>query len=179
MEILEKFASVPDLPEIHVKDMELTKFRTKFSDLAGLLDIMRARLPDGYKHYLVDLIVQDQRPGLHTCRDIRWHVDGDFRGDNKYVLWVRGPNRTEFPSQIPQLESFPEERHPQNEFLEKTLCQIPSVCVPDMTLVRYDSRTPHRGVKCKESGVRTFVRMLASNYIRPKLAIKESFRGKL
>lgn len=168
MEVLDKYEYATDMVETRVKDAELSKFRKRFPFLDGLLAQMRSKLPDGYKNYLVDLIVQDQRPGLHTCRDIRWHVDGDFKKDNKYILWVRGPNRTEFPSQIPQIRDLPEDRENQNDFLEKMLCGIPSVCVPDMTLVSYDSTTPHRGVRCKESGVRTFVRMMATNYIRPK-----------
>lgn len=179
MDILEQFVSVPDLGEIYVKDMDFSKFCKKFSQLGELAATMRAKLPDGYKNYLVDLIVQDCRPGRQTCRDVRWHVDGDFGGDNRYVLWVRGPNRTEFPSHIPHIEGFPEERHRQNEFLEEMLGGIPSASVPDMTFVSYDSRTPHRGVKCRESGVRTFVRLMATNYIRPKNIIKESIDAQL
>lgn len=179
MDILEKFVSVPALEQIFVKDMDLTRFCNKFSQLAELAATMRAKLPDGYKNYLVDLIVQDCRPGQRTCRDVRWHVDGDFRGDNRYVLWVRGPNRTEFPVQCPQIDHLPGDRHQQNDFLEKMMEQIPSVSVPDMTLVGYDSRTPHRGVKCSESGVRTFVRLMATNYIKPKNIIKESADAQL
>lgn len=168
MEVHDKFVSVPDIGETFVKDAEISKFSKRFPKLEGLLAQMRSRLPDGYKNYLVDLTVQDCRPGKQTCRDVRWHVDGDFHKDNKYVLWVRGPNRTEFPSQIPQIKSLPGDREGQNDFLEKMLHGIPSVCVPDMTLVSYDSTIPHRGVKCRDTGVRTFVRMMATNYIRPK-----------
>lgn len=174
MDILERFTAVPDLGEIFVKDMDLGKFCTKFSQLKQLAITMRAKLPDGYLNYLVDLIVQDCRAGSQTCRDIRWHVDGDFEGDNQYVLWVRGPNRTEFPSHTSHIAHLPKDRHQQNDFLEKMLGQIPSVSVPDSTFVCYDSKTPHRGVKCRETGVRTFVRMLASNYIRPKGIIRRS-----
>lgn len=179
MDILERFTAVPDLGEIYVKDMDFGKFCTKFTQLSELAATMRAKLPDGYKNYLVDLIVQDCQPGNQTCRDIRWHVDGDFNGNNQYVLWVRGPNRTEFPSHIPHIDNLPEDRHQQNEFLERMFGQIPSVSVPDMTFVRYDSRTPHRGVRCQDNGVRTFIRMLASNYIRPKSIVKESLRAQL
>lgn len=171
---MDKFTSVPDLAEIYVKDMDLPKFLVKFPLLGELASKMRCRLPDGYKNYLVDLIVQECRLGSQTCRDVRWHVDGDCTKDNKYVLWVRGPNRTEFPSHPIQIADLPGDRNQQNEFLERMLGRIPSQSVPDMTFVSYDSRTPHRGVVCKESGTRTFVRMMATNYIRPKTIIKEN-----
>jgi hypothetical protein len=182
MDILEKFVCVPDLGEIYVKDMDFSKFCKKFGQLAELTAQMRSRLPDGYRNYLVDLIVQDCRPGKQTCRDIRWHVDGDFESDNRYVLWVRGPNRTQFPSLDlkDQMGSMGQmDRNRQNEFLEKMLVGIPVVSVPDMTLVSYDSKTPHRGVRCVDSGVRTFFRILATNYVKPKNIIKESLDAQL
>jgi len=179
MNIHERYTHVPDLGEIYVKDMDLHRFLKKFTQLGELLTQMRGKLPDGYRNYLVDLIVQDCRPGIQTCRDIRWHVDGDFRSDNRYVLWVRGPNRTEFLAEVPEIEDFPEERESQNEFLEKMLAGKPAVSVPDMTFVSYDSRTPHRGVRCEDQGVRTFVRLLATNYIKPKNIIKESLGAQL
>lgn len=179
MKIHEQHKNVPDLGEIYVKDMDLARFVKKFPQLGGLLSQMRGKLPDGYQNYLVDLIVQDCQPGKQTCRDIRWHVDGNFDSDNQYVLWVRGPNRTEFPLEMPVIEGFPDDRNRQNQFLEKMLVGKPVLSAPDMTLVSYDSRTPHRGVRCVETGVRTFVRLLATNYIKPKNIIKESLDAQL
>ena len=173
MKILERYDCVPVLGEVHVKDMDFSRFCKKFTQLAELAEQMKARLPQGYRDYLIDLIVQDCRPGRQTCRDVRWHVDGDFSGDNQYVLWVRVPNRTLFPADVPEITDMPGDRNSQNDFLEKMMGQIPSKEVPDMTFVSYDSRTPHRGVKCEETGIRTFVRALATNYIRPKNIVKE------
>jgi hypothetical protein len=114
-------------------------------------------------------------PGFRTCRDTRWHVDGNFAGDNKYVLWARGPNRTEFPAQVPDLSGIPADRESQNVWLEKVMGE--GFEVPDQTIVSYDSKTPHRGVVCRESGRRLFVRMMATNYIKPKNILKNHLPG--
>jgi hypothetical protein len=171
MDIKEHFEFISDQSEIYVKDASLVDFRKKFHDFDELTRKMRTYLPDGYRYYLVDLVVQDCVPSQNTCRDIRWHFDGDYNKDNKYVLWVSGPNRTQFPKIIGSYDP-PAAREEQNEYLEKILSDIEVEDIPDSTIVAYDSKTPHRGVKCKEYGKRVFFRMMASNYIRPKI-IKE------
>lgn len=168
MDIKEHFDFSADCGEIFVKDCSLVDFRKKFKEFDDLAAKMRNCLPNGYKYYLVDLVIQDCKPNQTTCRDIRWHFDGDFHKDNKYVLWVKGPNRTQFPKIIGSFDP-PAGREEQNEYLEKNLAHIEVDDVPDSTIVAYDSTTPHRGVKCKESGRRVFVRMMASNYIKPKM----------
>lgn len=164
-----------DHVEIFVKDMSLARFISSFPGFSGLAGEMRKRLPDGYKFYLVDFIVQDCEPGMKTCRDTRWHVDGDFNSDNRYVLWARGPNRTEFPEVMPEITEMPADRNQQSVFLEKM--SLKGVEVNDQTIVAYDSRTPHRGVVCKNSGRRTFLRMMATNYILPKNIRRSSLNG--
>ena len=164
-----------DHEEVFVKDMLLDRFNKKFPEFDGLSARMRSLLPDGYKHYLVDFIVQDCVPGFKTCRDTRWHVDGNFEGDNKYVLWASGPNRTEFPVQTPDLSGMPADRESQNAWLEGVMGEGSEV--PDQTIVSYDSKTPHRGVVCRESGRRLFVRMMATNYIKPKNILKNHLPG--
>ena len=80
---------------VFAKDFSLGFFIRKFPDFLPLANVMRSMLPDGYTNYLVDLVVTDCKPGVKTCKDTRWHVDGDFDGDNVYVLWAKdltGPN---------------------------------------------------------------------------------------
>lgn len=161
--------------EIFVKDMELHKFSRKFPEMAGVAREMAARLPEGYKNYLVDYNVIDCEPGLGTCRDTRWHVDGDPRRDNRYALWVSGPNRTEFLARPFDLPELPEGRESQNVMLEDLLKNEDSLRIPDGEAVLYDSRTPHRGVVCEQHGRRVFLRIMATNYIVPKNIVK---RGK-
>lgn len=165
--------------EVFVKDMELACFVRKFPKLSGLANQLRSNLPDGYKNYLVDFIVQEQKPGMNTCRDVRWHIDGDFDKDNKYVLWVKGPNRTMFPCQVPDLKDLPLDRNAQNEFLEKLMETLPSYEVSEETIVCYDSKVPHKGVVCKSQGKRYFIRMMATNYIKPKFIVKEKIYAQL
>jgi hypothetical protein len=172
MSTKEEYVFDVDHDEVFVKDMNLSSFIKKFSVLRPLAERMRKHLPDGYQNYLVDFIVQDCLPEERTCRDIRWHVDGDWDKENRYVLWVKGPNRTLFPAQVPQIAEFPCDRNEQNRFLEKMMDGMEEVEVPEQTIISYDSRTPHRGVKCKVEGKRHFVRMMATNYIKPKNIVR-------
>jgi len=167
MDIKEHIEFDFDFDDLFVKDSNLVDFERKFKQVRGLTQQMRSYLPNGYKFYLVDFVVQVCRPGEKTCRDIRWHFDGDFHKDNKYVLWVKGPNRTQFPKTI-GLFSPPMGRENQNEYLEEILADIEPITVPDSTIITYDSQAPHRGVRCDDFGKRFFVRMMASNYISPK-----------
>lgn len=158
--------------EIFVKDMELHKFSRKFPEMAGVVREMFEMLPEGYKSYLVDYNVIDCEPGMATCRDTRWHVDGDPRRDNRYALWVSGPNRTLFPAEPMELADLPEGREEQNRMLEALLEGKDSLRIPDGKAVLYDSRTPHRGVVCEEYGRRVFLRLMATNYIVTKNIVR-------
>lgn len=159
---------------VFAKDFSLGFFVRKFPEFTSLVNEMRSLLPDGYANYLVDLVVTDCKPGVRTCKDTRWHVDGEFSGNNVYVLWAKGPNRTQFPRVTPEL-TMPENRNDQSIYLENL--GLDGVEVSDQTIVRYSSQTPHRGVVCKESGLRTFVRMVATNTISPKNILKENIRA--
>lgn len=158
--------------EIFVKDMELGRFVRKFPEWYSLVAEMRLMLPEGYTNYLVDLVVMDCEPGSNTCRDTRWHVDGDPKRDNKYALWVSGPNRTMFLAEPFDLPGLPEGREEQNELLEELLADKDSLRIPDGEVMLYDSRTPHRGVVCDERGQRRFLRLMATNYIKPKNIVR-------
>jgi hypothetical protein len=174
MKIQQKTTCVADHGEIFVKDMSLSRFLSSFPEFSELAGEMRKCLPGGHKFYLVDFIVKECVPGDRTCRDVRWHVDGDFDKDNHYVLWAKGPNRTQFPAQIPQIDELPSDREQQNRFLEKLMEGREAFEIPEQTMVSYDSRIPHRGVICKTEGKRLFIRMMATNYIKPKNIIRES-----
>lgn len=160
--------------EVFVKDMELGKFVRKFPEWESLASEMRSMLPER-QNYLVDLVVMDCEPGVNTCRDTRWHVDGDSRKDNRYALWVSGPNRTEFLAEPFDLPELPEAREEQNRLLEELLADKVPLRIPDGEAIVYDSRTPHRGVVCEEWGRRVFLRLMATNYIKPKNIVR---RGK-
>ena len=168
MQILEKCSFKINHSEIFVKDFSVNKFKEKFPKFTKLIDEMKSNLPDGYKYYLIDFVVHDCKPGVHTCKDVRYHVDGDFEKDNQYVLWVSGPNRTVFPTSTPKILNFPTNRNEQNDYLEVLLKDQDSFEVPEETFVAYTSQTPHKGVICKNIGKRYFFRMMASNYIKPK-----------
>lgn len=161
--------------EFFVKDMEFGRFVRKFPEWGGVAHEMRAMLPDGHSHYLVDLVIMDCVPGMKTCRDTRWHVDGDPNKDNRYVLWVDGPNRTEFLADPFELPDLPAGREEQNVLLEGMLRDRVPLRIPERRAVSYDSRTPHRGVVCDAAGRRSFLRLMATNYIVPKNIVR---RGK-
>lgn len=155
--------------EVWAKDWEISKFLRRFPRVEPVVRAMRDLLPDGKKNYLVDMICRDHLPGDKTCKDVRWHFDGDYRGGNVYALWARGPNRTEFARIIPPLDP-PEDRESQNRYLESL--GLVGVEVPEMTAVAYDSRTPHRGVVCRVPGNRLFVRVMGTDSIAPKNYLK-------
>ena len=154
-----------DQEEIWAKDWDILRFVRKFPHMEPVVSGMRFILPDGKKSYLVDMIVKDHVPGDPTCRDVRWHFDGDYSSPNVYALWARGPNRTEFPETIPELDP-PADRESQNRYLEG-LC-LKGVEVPEMSVVSYDSRIPHRGVVCRVSGKRVFLRVMGTDTIKAK-----------
>lgn len=159
--------------QLFVKDMELNKFLLKFPEFAGKVGRMRSLLPGTHKNHLVDLMVMDCSPGKNTCRDTRWHFDGDYWGDNLYVLNVEGPNRTEFLGEEVDIPDPPRGREEQNRFLEDFLKDRVSLRIPEGEDRLYDSRTPHRGVVCDEAGRRVFLRLMATNYIEPKNIVKK------
>ena len=158
--------------EIFVKDMDLHKFLRKVPEQASNVMGMRSMLPDGYSHYLVDFVVMDCEPGMKTCRDTRWHFDGDHKGNNLYVLRVEGPNRTEFLDESVELGDFPDDRESQNRLLEEMLSGRKTKEIPEGEPVLYDSRTPHRGVVCNLRGRRVFLRLLATDRIKPKNIVR-------
>lgn len=155
--------------EVWAKDWEISRFLRRFPDVEPVVLGMRSLLPDGRRNYLVDMICREHQRGDKTCKDVRWHFDGDYRGDNVYALWVRGPNRTEFPLTTPELDP-PADRESQNRYLEGL--GLVGVEVPEMTVATYDSRTPHRGVVCRVPGKRLFIRVMGSDRIEPKNYLK-------
>lgn len=159
-----------DQEEIWAKDWEVSRFLRRFPHTEPVLSGMQKLLPQR-KTLLVDMIVKDHQVGDPTCRDVRWHFDGDYGGNNAYAIWSSGPNRTEFPETIPILDP-PSGREEQNRYLEGL--GLRGVEIPEMTVVSYDSRTPHRGVVCKIPGKRIFVRLLATDTIKAKNFIRRA-----
>jgi hypothetical protein len=151
--------------EIWAKDWDISSFLRRFPHMESVVVPMREMLPEGHSRHLVDMIVKEHRLGEPTCRDVRWHFDGDFHGNNAYVLWAKGVNRTEFPLEIPPLDP-PADRESQNRYLEGL--GLVGVEVPEMEAVGYDSRVPHRGVLCRVPGKRMFLRVMGTDTIRAK-----------
>lgn len=170
MRIHEKITWDGEQDEIWAKDWDFGHFVRRFPHMAGVVSTMKELLPER-RHVLVDMIVKIHRPGEKTCRDVRWHFDGDYGGTNAYALWAKGPNRTEFPEIIPPLDP-PSDREAQNRYLEGL--GLRGVEVPEMCVAAYDSRIPHRGVVCSTPGKRFFLRVLSSETIRPKNFVRKS-----
>jgi len=172
-----KFDFYINLNECFIKDYELNKFCETFPKLNSLILEMKSCLNSDFKNYLVDLIVQDYKVGQKTCSDVRYHFDGDFNRDNQYCMWLCGENRTVFSKEIftkdsTLLKGFTTDRNHQSETLESFLKEKPSFIIPEKTILVYDSLVPHKGVICKKSGKRVLVRLMGTNYIKPKNFIK-------
>jgi len=165
-----------EIPEIVIKDYEYDKFCKKFIELADLVQQMKSFIGGNYKNYLVNVTVKDHKIGDKTCVDISYHFDGDYHKDNVYCIWCKGPNRTVFPvhSSKQVFHEVPENRFDQNSFLEKMLYGVPSKEIDEQTFIKYTSKDPHKGVVCKTTGKRIFVRLMGTNYLEPKNYVKKS-----
>lgn len=173
MKVLEEYKFRADFEEIFVKDFCCDRFCKKFPRFKNLIGEMKNRIDINYKYFLVDLIIKNHKKGDKTCRDVRYHLDGDYKSDNQYCLWVNGENRTIFSKENIDFDNFPEERSDQNQFLENTLRGKECFEVPENTFVVYSSKDPHKGTICKKSGRRVFVRLMGTNYIPPRNFIKK------
>ena len=175
MQILENYKFKSKSGEVFVKDYSFNKFVKDFPEFSDLLLRMKTHLNNDHEYYLVDLIIKEHKKNQKTCVDVRYHVDGEYESNNQYCLWVSGPNRTLFPKEQFNLEGFPSSRNDQNNFLELFLKDKESFEVPEETFVLYSSKDPHKGVVCEKDGRRIFVRLMATDYIKPKNFIKKSF----
>lgn len=151
-----------------IKDFEIKKFNSRFPELNKLISEMLNCLNPGYKNYLVDFIVKDYNKGEKTCKDIRYHVDGDFDKDNQYCIWLCGENRTIFSKETIDFTKFPQDRNEQSNLLEQILRDKECFEIPEKNILVYNSLTAHKGVACRNSGRRVLVRLMGTNYIKPK-----------
>lgn len=174
MQILEKYKFKSNSDEVFVKDYSFNKFIRDFSEFSCLASEMKAHLGNEHEYYLIDLIVKNHKKNQKTCADVRYHVDGEYDSNNQYCLWVSGPNRTLFPKDELKFQNFPNNRSEQNSFLESFLKDKESFEVPEDTFIVYSSKDPHKGVVCEKDGRRVFIRLMATNYIKPK-NFKKSF----
>lgn len=170
--IFKKFNFKVNIKNCFVKDFELNKFLIKFQELKNLLMEMKSFIDENFSYYSVDLIIKDYKVGENTCRDIRYHIDGDFDKNNQYCIWLSGENRTIFSPETINFHNFPKDRNKQNCLLDNMLEGKPFFEAPNETIIRYDSLTPHKGVICKKPGRRVLLRLMGSNYITPKNFIK-------
>jgi len=166
------FTKVKILNNIFVKDFEFNKFLNKFVEFKDIVLEMKQYLKNDFKYYLVDLIIKDYKIGESTCSDTRYHLDGDYKKDNQYCIYCEGPNRTLFSDEKIDFSNFPESRDDQNNVLESMLKDKPFYEIEDKKFIIYDSKTPHKGVVCKQNGLRKFIRLMGTNYIKPKNYIK-------
>jgi hypothetical protein len=158
--------------EIFVKDYDYNKFIKKFVDFEKIVCEMKAKIKNDFSFYLVDLIIKNHKIGEKTCTDVRYHLDGNFELDNQYCIYCEGSNRTIFCNEKINFENFPKDRESQNRLLEEFLKSKDSYEIPEKEYIVYDSKTPHKGVVCKEKGKRVFIRLMGTNYIKPKNYIK-------
>ena len=133
--------------------------------MADIAIRMKDIVGEGFKNYLVNVTAKDYRIGEKTCKDVRYHFDGDYYKDNVYCIWCKGPNRTVFLTDKPFFKDVPKDRFSQNSFLEKILKDVPCKEIEDQTFVKYTSQDPHKGVVCKKPGNRIFIRVMGTNYI--------------
>lgn len=153
-----------------IKDYDFFKF--KIEEYKHILLEMKSRIKSDFSYYLVDLIIKEHNIGDKTCTDTRYHLDGDFELDNQYCIYCEGPNRTVFCNEKINFENFPKDRESQNRLLEELIKDKDSYEIPEKEYVVYDSKTPHKGVICKEKGRRVFIRLMGTNYIKPKNYIR-------
>jgi hypothetical protein len=168
MEIRHKYSSKIKFPEIVVREYDFDKFCTKYRIFSDIVSEMKNIINVGFKNYLVNVVSADYKAGERTCSDTRYHIDGDFNSGNEYCVWCSGVNRTIFPSETIEFQDFPADRNSQNVFLEKTLKDKKYFEIPNQTFVYYSSKDPHKGVNCKKSGNRVFIRLMGTNYIGAK-----------
>lgn len=154
--------------EIFVKDYDYNKFMKKFVNFEKIVCEMKTKIKDDFSFYLMDLIIKNHKVGEKTCTDIRYHLDGDPDLNNQYCIYCEGKNRTIFCNEKINLENFPKDRNSQNNLLEIMLKDKGSYEIPEREFILYDSKTPHKGVICKEEGRRVFIRLMGTNYIKPK-----------
>jgi len=154
------------LPEIVIKDYDFNIFCARYNELSEIVSEMKNIIGCDFKNYLVNVTVKDYKIGEKTCKDVRYHFDGDYYKDNEYCVWCKGNNRTVFPTEKTNLSNVPENRFEQNAFLEKVLKNVPSKEIEDQTFVKYTSQDPHKGVICREPGNRIFIRLMGTNYIK-------------
>lgn len=163
-----------NIPEIVIKDFEIDLFCKKYPYIKDIILEIKKIIGGNFKHYLVNVTAKNYKTGDKTCKDIRYHFDGDYYKDNVYCLWCKGPNRTIFPTEKLTFKDLPVERYKQNIYLENLLKDIPSKEVEDQTFVKYTSQDPHKGVICAVDGFRTFIRVMGTNYINPVNYVKRN-----
>jgi hypothetical protein len=160
--------------EIFVKDFDYCKFIKRFNEYKEIVEEMKTKINNNFSCYLVDLMIKSCKVGDKTCVDVRYHLDGDYKKDNEYCIYCEGPNRTIFCDEKIDFSSFPDDRNLQNKLLESLLKDKPCYEIPEKYFFVYDSKKPHKGVVCKKTGTRTFIRMMGSNYIKPKNYVKNN-----
>lgn len=172
--LFKKFSFEVKNKNCFVKDFDLNKFSTRFPEIKPLLKEMKSHIDEIFSYYLVDLIINEYKSGEKTCRDVRYHLDGDFNKNNQYCIWLSGKNRTIFSIEPIIFSGFPLDRNQQSIFLDNFLKEKSCFEAPDETIIKYDSLTPHKGVICKEPGRRVLLRLMGTNYIKPKNFIKKA-----
>lgn len=154
--------------EMFIKDYDYHKFIILFANFKEIVCKMKNKIDNNFDYYLVDLVVKNYKVGNKTCADIRYHLDGDYKRDNQYCIYCEGENRTIFCDEKIDFSNFPEDRDSQNDLLDLLLKDKHSYEIQEKSFVVYDSKKPHKGVTCKKNGTRTFLRLMGTNYIKPK-----------
>lgn len=149
----------------------LTKYDTVYNEspieLRQLLSTAPIT-PGKYKRVLVDIKIQDLSPKVYSCL-VGWHLDGKKHTGNKdentYHILTYGGAPTEFidgPIELPNTITN------QNSLARYIPCDHPVYKLPEYVWNTYTERDWHRGVNSSKPLTRIFIRIVETNYLKPK-----------
>ncbi|MBE0468073.1 MAG: hypothetical protein IBX55_01020 [Methyloprofundus sp.] len=163
---------------LKIKDASPKKVIQNHPELEPIINHLFSLIPN-QKHLLVDINHTDFSKENLTCRNSDWHLDGRMIEDfpEHYAIWSAGEFRTKFMDQVIQASSeMLELTNPLSRFKifhdllgEDLKNDEMGFEVPEMTPITYTTFDFHKGRKVKtRTGDRFFIRVMSSNYIRPR-----------
>lgn len=168
MQLLNKVGHNPSMgfsKNLLMKDFSVSSFLKQKPEMEGLIKELSTHF-EHRKYITVDYQELVLTPGRKTCRDPRWHVDGE---DNQYIIVAWGSSLTEFALDSIELKGDFREKNLHLQGYNFSKIYTATSGIP----VLYDSKQIHKGVVAKEKGKRVFLRLCSSNYISPKNQILE------
>lgn len=163
---------------VKAKDVSMQVVEKHFPKYLELAKTLAALLP-AKKYLSVTISAKDYRVGESTCLDTGWHTDGLMNQDDPehYAIVCFGPDgsRTMFcvepltgyinetPSNIQERIQFFGNLMQRDLNNEAGGLEVPHGCP-----ITYTTFDVHKGRKVCIAGKRVFIRVMASNHIKPK-----------